>query len=153
MHRWHSSISHQCVHTGTYAAVKMMPIAGSPLEENDQSSAARTLSISRPYRAISSMEGCDREPPAEGVTRSRKNSAWRRAACSASPDLASFSSAYTRIVSSRRQRLEGVDPSNVTSDLATRFAMPSTTVDPAELASPATAVAASNVNPAAKTAR
>src|SRR5258708_18680483 len=126
----------------------MMASAGLALEENDQSSAGGTLSISRPYRAISSMEGCDREPPAEGVTRSRKNSAWRRAACSASPDLASFSIAYTRIVSSRRQRLGGADPSNVTSDLATRFAMPSTTVNLAELALLATAVAASNVNPA-----
>src|SRR6266404_5172049 len=99
MRRWHSSIIDQCVQTGTYAIVSMIPIVGSPTGENDQSSA------------------------------------------------------YTRIVSSRRQRLDGSDPSNMTSDLATRFAMPSTTVDAEEQALLATAVAASSVNPEGKIAR
>src|SRR3981189_1221615 len=100
-----------------------------------------------------SIEGRDRGPFVEGATKSRKNSACRSAACSASPDLVSFSRAYTRIVSSRRQRLDGADPSNATSDLATRFAMPSTTADVEEQALLATAIAASSVNPEGKIAR
>src|SRR5438445_12129748 len=49
------------------------------------------------------MAGCSGKP--SGAKRSRKKAAWRRAAGSASPLSASFSSAYARIVSSSRWRL------------------------------------------------
>jgi hypothetical protein len=143
----HSIISERCSHTGTNAAVSVTPIVASPFGENAQSSAARTLSSSRPQAARFSSDGC--KPVSRGI-KSRKNRAWRIAAALASPLAVSFSSAYALVVSSSRHRPEDSGPSGATSDFSARLDTPMTLSRVG--AAPATAVAASRLKPPAKMA-